>query len=125
MNLYNRAEKYKKYYFWNFGCILTSKGLSNKEIKCIIDDMGVECIIKVDLPQIELLDIMETIKNEERLSEIEKRDLLNKLPIVLKSIRLERYEILVKDIHKEVMGKYLIEKGFYPVFLEDSFTWRL
>jgi hypothetical protein len=127
MNLYNRAEKYKKYYFWDFGMILTHKGLSNKEIKCIVDEIGIECIIKKELPQIKLLEIMELIKNEERLSSLEKQDLINKLPTILNLMRLERYEILVKDVDvdKEIMGKYLIKRGFYPVFLEDSFTWKL
>lgn len=127
MSLYNRAKKYSKYYFWDYGMILTNEGLSIKEIDQLIKEIGVIHILKVEFPKIRREEIIESINNENRLLLNEKQDLLDKLPYFSfdSTMQLKQYIILIESTDKEVMEKCLIEKGFYPILLEDTFKYRI
>lgn len=124
MNLYNRAEKYSKYYFWDFGMILTEKALSNKEMGNLVNEIAIKCITKKELTKIKVSEVIKIIENEARLSLKEKEALLSNLPII-EVMRLERHNIIIEDNNREAMEKYLIKKGFYPVFLANTFKWEL
>jgi hypothetical protein len=123
VSLYNRAEKYSKLYFWDYGILLTGQMLSSKEIKKLIDEIGVECGIRVEFPKIKKHELIQTINNENRLTSCEKQDILNNLSSYLATIRLNKYIVIVKEIDIEFVEKYLVKKGFYPVFLENTFKW--